>query len=65
MDIVINFLTTFVGPSGAVISDSKVIHMNYVKGWFAIDLLSCLPYDLLNFLFDQTDTGSTDDVSLH
>ena len=63
MDIVINFLTTYVGSGGEVISDSKLIHMNYVKGWFAIDLLSCLPYDLVNFLFEQTDAGSTDDVS--
>ena len=63
MDIVINFLTTFVGPGGEVISEPKVIHMNYVKGWFSIDLLSCLPYDLVNFLFAQTDTGTTDEVN--
>lgn len=62
LDIVINFHTTYVGPGGEVISDPKVIRMNYIKSWFVIDLLSCLPYDMVNFLFSQTD-GFTDEVS--
>ena len=24
--------------------------MNYVSNWFSLDLLSCLPYDLLNYV---------------
>lgn len=48
VDIVLNFHTTFVGPSGEVISDPKIIRMNYLKSWFVIDLLSCLPYDVFN-----------------
>uniref|UniRef100_A0A3B3ZKX9 Ion transport domain-containing protein n=1 Tax=Periophthalmus magnuspinnatus TaxID=409849 RepID=A0A3B3ZKX9_9GOBI len=48
VDIVLNFHTTFVGPAGEVISDPKLIRMNYVKTWFVIDLLSCLPYDVIN-----------------
>ena len=48
VDIVLNFHTTFVGPSGEVISDPRVIRMNYLKSWFVIDLLSCLPYDVFN-----------------
>ncbi|XP_076024162.1 voltage-gated delayed rectifier potassium channel KCNH5-like [Genypterus blacodes] len=48
IDIVLNFHTTFVGPSGEVISDAKLIRMNYLKTWFVIDLLSCLPYDIIN-----------------
>ncbi|XP_078493576.1 voltage-gated delayed rectifier potassium channel KCNH1 [Ciona intestinalis] len=52
-DIVINFHTTYVGPGGEVISDPKVIRMNYIKSWFVIDLLSCLPYDLINFMFSH------------
>ncbi|KAF3852629.1 hypothetical protein F7725_005984 [Dissostichus mawsoni] len=47
VDIVLNFHTTFVGPAGEVISDPKLIRMNYVKTWFVIDLLSCLPVWLL------------------
>lgn len=45
---VLNFHTTFVGAGGEVVSDPKVIRMNYLQSWFVIDLLSCLPYDVFN-----------------
>lgn len=51
---VLNFHTTFVGPGGEVVSDPKVIRVNYLKSWFLIDLLSCLPYDVFN-AFDHDD----------
>ncbi|XP_053736947.1 potassium voltage-gated channel subfamily H member 5-like [Synchiropus splendidus] len=54
VDIVLNFHTTFVGPAGEVISDAKLIRMNYMKTWFVIDLLSCLPYDIIN-AFENVD----------
>ncbi|XP_021016086.1 potassium voltage-gated channel subfamily H member 1 isoform X2 [Mus caroli] len=56
VDIVLNFHTTFVGPAGEVISDPKLIRMNYLKTWFVIDLLSCLPYDVIN-AFENVDEG--------
>lgn len=31
-----------------MVSDPKIIRMNYLKSWFTIDLLSCLPYDVFN-----------------
>ena len=34
--------------SGEVISDPKRIRKTYLKSWFAIDLLACLPYDVFN-----------------
>lgn len=59
IDIVLNFHTTFVGPGGEVVSDPKIIRVNYLRSWFIIDLLSCLPYDIFN-AFDHTE-----DVSFH
>ncbi|XP_045067126.1 potassium voltage-gated channel subfamily H member 5a [Coregonus clupeaformis] len=56
VDIVLNFHTTFVGPGGEVISDPKLIRMNYLKTWFVIDLLSCLPYDIIN-AFENVNEG--------
>lgn len=56
IDIVLNFHTTFVGPGGEVVSDPKVIRTNYLKSWFIIDLLSCLPYDVFN-AFDHDEDG--------
>ncbi|XP_027198883.2 potassium voltage-gated channel protein eag-like isoform X1 [Dermatophagoides pteronyssinus] len=54
IDIVLNFHTTFVGPGGEVVSDPKIIRVNYLRSWFIIDLLSCLPYDIFN-AFDHTE----------
>lgn len=59
---VLNFHTTFVGPGGEVVSDPKVIRMNYLQSWFVIDLLSCLPYDVFN-AFDHDEDVSTTAVS--
>ncbi|XP_064195518.1 potassium voltage-gated channel subfamily H member 5-like [Anguilla rostrata] len=61
VDIVLNFHTTFVGPGGEVISDPKLIRMNYLKTWFVIDLLSCLPYDIIN-AFENVDEDSISDT---
>ncbi|XP_071794476.1 voltage-gated delayed rectifier potassium channel KCNH1-like isoform X2 [Asterias amurensis] len=58
IDVILNFHTTFVGPGGEVVSDPKVIRMNYLKSWFIIDLLSCLPYDVIN-AFQQQDNFSS------
>ncbi|XP_039293603.1 potassium voltage-gated channel protein eag isoform X4 [Nilaparvata lugens] len=58
IDIVLNFHTTFVGPGGEVVSDPKVIRMNYLKSWFVIDLLSCLPYDVFNAFDHDEDVSS-------
>ena len=56
IDIVLNFHTTYVGPGGEVVSDPKIIRLNYLKSWFVIDLLSCLPYDVFN-AFDHDEDG--------
>ncbi|KAL8185350.1 UNVERIFIED_CONTAM: Potassium voltage-gated channel subfamily H member 1 [Gekko kuhli] len=61
VDIVLNFHTTFVGPAGEVISDPKLIRMNYLKTWFVIDLLSCLPYDVIN-AFENVDEAKLPEI---
>lgn len=54
----LNFHTTFVGPGGEVVSDPAIIKRNYIKTWFVIDLLSCLPYDVFNaFGADDVSNG--------
>ena len=55
LDIVLNFHTTYVSQTGEVISDPKLIRLNYLKSWFVIDLLSCLPYDIFNAFQDAED----------
>ncbi|XP_059226069.1 potassium voltage-gated channel subfamily H member 8 isoform X2 [Stomoxys calcitrans] len=46
-DIVLNFRTTFVSSKGEVVLDSRLIALNYLKGWFIVDLLAALPFDHL------------------
>ncbi|CAL1537674.1 unnamed protein product [Lymnaea stagnalis] len=47
-DILINFRTTYV-ENGEVVSDQQKIAINYVKGWFVIDAIAAIPFDLLLF----------------
>ncbi|XP_058465594.1 potassium voltage-gated channel subfamily H member 8 isoform X2 [Malaya genurostris] len=47
VDILVNFRTTYVSRKGEVVSDSKSIAVNYLRGWFVVDLLAALPFDHL------------------
>ncbi|TGZ51153.1 Potassium voltage-gated channel subfamily H member 8 [Temnothorax longispinosus] len=47
IDIVLNFRTTYVSRKGEVVSNSRSIAVNYVKGWFFVDLVAALPFDFL------------------
>ncbi|XP_070963074.1 voltage-gated inwardly rectifying potassium channel KCNH6 isoform X1 [Oncorhynchus clarkii lewisi] len=49
VDIGINFRTTFVNPNDEVVTQPWKIAVHYLKGWFAIDLVAALPFDLLIF----------------
>lgn len=46
-DILLNFRTTYVSRKGEVVSDSRSIAVNYLRGWFVVDLLAALPFDHL------------------
>jgi len=61
LDILLNFRTTYVSKSGQVIYESRLIAINYIKGWFLLDLLAAVPFDLLFAL--QVNTVSN--VLLH
>lgn len=54
-DIIINFRTTFV-HDGEVVSNARKIAVNYVKGWFVIDAVAAIPFDLLLFGSGSSDT---------
>ncbi|OAD54974.1 Potassium voltage-gated channel subfamily H member 7 [Eufriesea mexicana] len=58
VDIIINFRTTFVNSDDEVVSHPGKIAVHYLKGWFIIDLLAAIPYDLL-FVGSQTEETTT------
>ena len=42
-----NFSTTYVSKNDEVVSDKTRIAIHYFKGWFLIDLLAAVPFDIL------------------
>lgn len=56
IDIFINFRTTFVDSNDEVVSDPRRVAVNYIKGWFIVDLLAAIPFELLIMI------GNTDQV---
>ncbi|XP_069472417.1 voltage-gated inwardly rectifying potassium channel KCNH7 isoform X2 [Ambystoma mexicanum] len=49
IDILINFRTTYVNTNEEVVSDPAKIAIHYFKGWFLIDMVAAIPFDLLIF----------------
>ncbi|TRY59827.1 hypothetical protein DNTS_035251 [Danionella cerebrum] len=56
LDIILNFRTTYVGPAGQVVYDSRSICLHYCTTWFILDLIAALPFDLL-YLFNISVTS--------
>lgn len=46
-DIIITFNSAFENDMLETIDDRKAIAKNYIKGWFLLDLLSVMPFDLI------------------
>ena len=49
IDILINFRTTYVSENDEVVSAPSKIAVHYFRGWFIIDLVAAIPFDLLLF----------------
>ena len=46
--MILNFFQSYIDKeSGEIIYSNKKIALNYLKGWFIIDLLSSLPYEII------------------
>ncbi|KAF8794726.1 Potassium voltage-gated channel subfamily H like protein [Argiope bruennichi] len=47
IDILINFRTTYVNSNDEVVSHPGKIAVHYLRGWFIIDVVAAIPFDLL------------------
>jgi hypothetical protein len=47
IDILIIFNTTYYTNEMEIVDNREAITMNYLKGWFIIDILSIIPFDIL------------------
>ncbi|CAG07229.1 unnamed protein product, partial [Tetraodon nigroviridis] len=61
VDILINFRTTYVNHNEEVVSHPGRIAQHYFKGWFLIDIVAAIPFDLLIFRSGSEDDGDTVD----
>lgn len=62
IDILINFRTTFVNGQDEVVSHPGRIAVHYLSGWFLIDLVAAIPFDLL---LVGSDTDEVNVIPLH
>ncbi|CAD8181323.1 unnamed protein product [Paramecium octaurelia] len=51
-DIIFTFLCSYYDEENNLVKDHKLIAINYLKGWFAVDLISCFPFQ---FIFQDYD----------
>ncbi|ESO09753.1 hypothetical protein HELRODRAFT_117121 [Helobdella robusta] len=58
IDILINFRTTFVDDQGEVVSRTGAMALHYFKGWFLVDMVAAIPFDLLLY-GTNTDEATT------
>lgn len=63
-DILINFRTTYL-LNGEVETDPQKIAINYVKGWFLIDAVAAIPFDLLLFGTGTSDVSNLSTIRWH
>jgi hypothetical protein len=47
IDILINFRTTYINKNEQVVSHAGKIALHYFKGWFLIDVVAAIPFDLM------------------
>lgn len=62
-DIVLNFRTAHHdGQTGELVSDQKKICAKYLKGWFLVDLVSCLPIRYIEMLMYGAEQQPSSDL---
>ncbi|KAJ8552164.1 hypothetical protein ON010_g10382 [Phytophthora cinnamomi] len=57
IDIILNFITGLPLPSGEVSYNFRVIVRAYMRGWFAVDFCSTLPFESIAKLFGVGDNA--------
>ncbi|KAG9350046.1 hypothetical protein JZ751_026399 [Albula glossodonta] len=64
IDILINFRTTYVNHNDEVVSHPGRIAVHYFKGWFLIDIVAAIPFDLLIFRSGSDEPQTTTLIGL-
>ena len=51
VDILLTFRTEIPMRQGSMCTDSKIIAHSYLRGWFAIDMMASIPFDVIGASF--------------
>ena len=60
VDVILMFMTAYYDDDFSIISDRKLIAINYLKTWFTIDILAIIPFEI----FTNNNKGYNDIVRL-
>jgi len=64
-DICLNFRTTYLSHrTGSEVTESKLVALGYLRGWFLVDVASILPYGRIGALVMKESNESTSDAAL-
>lgn len=55
VDIIVNFNSAFYTINDVLVTDRRRITKRYIKGWFLVDFLACIPFQLI-----ETDDSNSD-----
>ena len=58
IDILINFRTTYINKNDQLVSHPGKIALHYFKGWFLIDVVAAIPFDLMLIGSETKEVGS-------
>ena len=60
IDLSMNLLSCYYNEEGILITKWKDIFINYLKGWFIIDFIACVPFDAIgNLALSDENSGLT------
>ena len=59
IDVVVIFFSAFVDDNLKLIDDRKVIFKTYLMGWFAVDLVSSVPFSVFDSQNGSGGSGTT------
>ena len=58
IDIFVNFRTPWITETGHVVFNQRTACSRYINGWFMLDVISIVPFDLLFALLEDGNTDS-------
>ena len=47
IDVIVTFYAAVLNDEYDIMDNRKDISINYLKGWFTLDILSCIPYGII------------------